>query len=62
MTDSHKLEEVPYEEKEVTLTALDPVPDEPDVDPVESAKVRRKVDFYLLPLLCTVYALQFVSG
>jgi hypothetical protein len=62
MTNTDKLE-TPYEEKPIgSIDLVAPVPDAlEEVDPVESAKVRRKVDFCLLPLLCTVYALQFVS-
>jgi len=62
MADAYKVEHTPYEEKDLASSELvAPVPDAAEVDPVESAKVRRKVDFCLLPLLCTVYALQFVS-
>jgi hypothetical protein len=51
---------------------------EPDFDPIkkergsypvelsltneQDAKIRRKVDLHVMPLLCVVYGLQFVSG
>lgn len=44
-----------------------PVPDQLDnveafeVDEAESRRVLRKIDWHLMPLLCVVYGLQFVS-
>lgn len=46
---------------------VEPVSDQLDnvggfeVDEAESRRVLRKIDWHLMPLLCVVYGLQFVS-
>lgn len=32
-----------------------------DVSPEDEARIRRKIDLHLLPLICAVVAMQFVS-
>jgi MFS family permease len=35
--------------------------DEAEIDPVESKRVKRKLDWHILPLLCAIYTLQFLD-
>ncbi|KAF9239499.1 MFS general substrate transporter [Melanogaster broomeanus] len=32
-----------------------------ELDPIESARVRRKIDFHILPMMCTLYWMQFMD-
>ncbi|KAH7928023.1 MFS general substrate transporter [Leucogyrophana mollusca] len=32
-----------------------------DLDPVEAARIRRKIDIYILPMMCTLYWIQFMD-
>ncbi|EJC99279.1 MFS general substrate transporter [Fomitiporia mediterranea MF3/22] len=50
-----------YKSLDVGLRLVSGHTDEPEVSPAESKRLRRKIDWRLLPMLCIIYTVQFVD-
>lgn len=67
-TESSGMSKTLQDEKQATpeVNALEVDGDETvgpsGISPEDDARIRRKIDFNLLPLLCIIYGLQFVSS
>ena len=61
-TDTERKASSMYDEKEpVSVEVMEKQREELNLSEADSNRVRRKVDFILLPFLMTIYGLQFVG-